>query len=97
MKIIIEIPSEYERQFREDRFNNSLLRLCNDAHCIPGNHEIELAKMLHEALQNATEIIQCKDCEYYIKDGILYCRLCNMQTSEVNFCGYAWKREETTE
>lgn len=61
MKILIEIPKEFERDFNEDKFkdffervrvdldNNTGVNLC-------GNYEREIVDMMENTFQNATEI-----------------------------------------
>lgn len=53
MKVLIEIPKEFENHFREDRFEDSLHRLNADAHCLAGNYEQETLTMLIKAFKNA--------------------------------------------
>ena len=53
MKILIEIPKEFENHFKEDRFEDSLHRLNADAHCLAGNYEQETLIMLIKAFKNA--------------------------------------------
>ena len=59
MKLLIEIPTEFEGHFNLDRFKDSLKRLEFDANYLAGNYEKELVKMLIESFQNAK--IQAKD------------------------------------
>lgn len=56
MKIIIDIPEEFESHFERDRFDDSLCRLRTDAHCIAGKYEQELCDMLIEAFNNGTPL-----------------------------------------
>ena len=53
MKIIIEIPKEFENHFLQDRFEDSLERFNADAHCLAGNYEQETLIMLINAFKNA--------------------------------------------
>ena len=53
MEILIEIPKEFEKSFKEDRFEDSLHRLNADAHCLAGNYEQETLIMLIKAFKNA--------------------------------------------
>ena len=53
MKIIIEIPQEFENHFLQDRFEDSFHRLNADAHCLAGNYEQETMIMLIKAFKNA--------------------------------------------
>ena len=46
MKIIIEIPKEFESHYLQDRFEDSIRRLNADAHCLAGNYEQETLVML---------------------------------------------------
>ena len=57
MKIVVEIPKEFEDHFMSDRFRDSLMRLITDAHCLAGNYEKETADMLIHSFKNA-EIIE---------------------------------------
>lgn len=53
MKLLINIPKEFEQHFQADRFEDSLHRLSADAHLLAGNYEQETAKMLRNALKSA--------------------------------------------
>lgn len=60
MKILIDIPQDFEKHFNEDRFKDSLLRLKADTNyglehelTISGNYEIELLDMLVTAFEKA--------------------------------------------
>ena len=55
MKLIIEIPKEFEKHFNRDKFEDSLNRLKGDAgtFCLAGRYEIELCEMLIEAFKEA--------------------------------------------
>lgn len=53
MKLLIEIPKEFERHFEADRFAGSLQRLRADAHMLAGRYERETATMLILALKHA--------------------------------------------
>lgn len=53
MKILIEIPKEFEDHFKEDAFEDSLHRLNADAHLLAGNYEQETLTMLIKAFKNA--------------------------------------------
>jgi len=55
MKITIEIPKEFERDWKDDRFEDSLNRLKADAHCLAWNYEKEIVDMLIEAFKGAEE------------------------------------------
>ena len=53
MKLLIEIPTEFESHFNLDHFKDSLKRLEFDANYLAGNYEKELVEMLIESFQNA--------------------------------------------
>ena len=53
MKLLIDIPEEFEEDWRENQFNIPLIRLICDAHELAGAYEKETAEMLIEALKNA--------------------------------------------
>jgi len=58
MKLIIEIPKEFEKHFNYDKFEDSLNRLKDDAgtFCLAGQYEIELCEMLIKCFKSATII-----------------------------------------
>ena len=63
MKVMIDIPKEFEQHFDEDKFKDSLLRLKVDVNyalerdeTISGLYEIELIDMLVEAFEKAEEV-----------------------------------------
>ena len=56
MKIIINIPEDFEQEFQTDRFESSLYRLSGDAHLLAGNYEKETATMLIYAFKTAVNI-----------------------------------------
>ena len=53
MKIMIEIPEEFEEHWKMDNFYDSLQRLKFDANTMSGLYEIELIDMLCNAFKNA--------------------------------------------
>jgi hypothetical protein len=63
MKILIDIPKEFEQHFNEDRFKDSLERIEADIYdcinttqnvlIISGNYELELISMFIPAFENA--------------------------------------------
>ena len=53
MRIEIEIPVEFEEHFNQDKFEDTLNRLSEDAHLIAGNYEQETAIMLIKAFANS--------------------------------------------
>lgn len=56
MKLLIDIPKEFEQHFQTDGFEDSLHRLSADAHLLAGNYERETAVMLIEAFASAVPI-----------------------------------------
>ena len=63
MKLVIDIPKEFEQHFNEDKFKDSLLRLKTDTNyglehdeTISGIYEIELLDMLITAFEEAEVI-----------------------------------------
>ena len=63
MKLIIDIPQEFEEHFNQDRFKDSMGRIAADVisqvysdDSISGNYEIELLDMLSEAFEKAESI-----------------------------------------
>lgn len=65
MKLLIEIPKEFEEHFNNDKFKDSLERiradikvnLKNGVTQLSGNYEMELAEMLRDAM-NKVEVIK---------------------------------------
>lgn len=56
MRLLIDIPKEFEQHFQADRFEDSLHRLSADAHLIAGLYEQETASMLIEAFATAVPV-----------------------------------------
>ena len=56
MKLLIDIPKEFERHFQRDRFADSLHRLSADAHLLAGNYEQETAIMLIKSFESSVLI-----------------------------------------
>lgn len=60
MKIMIDIPKEFEEHFNQDKFKDSISRIAADVisqvYSISGNYEIELLDMLSEAFEKAESI-----------------------------------------
>lgn len=56
MKVIIDIPKEFESHWNKDRFKDSIMRLSCDIHCLAGNYERELTEMLIDVFNKATQI-----------------------------------------
>jgi len=55
MKITIEIPKEYEQDFKDNNFSDALSRFIADVNYegLAGNYEVEIAHMLKEAFAKA--------------------------------------------
>lgn len=75
MKIEIEIPEEFEEEFKRYKFEDALYRLITDAHSIAGNYEKETAEMLIKAFRESKpvrdkEIMQGTDSINYIQSEI---------------------------
>lgn len=56
MKVIIDIPKEYEIDFKADKFKDFFSRVIADMNCLCGNYEKEIAEMLIEAFNNGKVI-----------------------------------------
>lgn len=77
MKVLINIPKEFEEHFNTDRFEDSLHRLSADAHLLAGNYEQETARMLRQAFQSAEVVYSGKAIwEDTYGDGDLHCSCC---------------------
>lgn len=85
MKLIIDIPQEFEKHFNEDRFKDSLERIEADIHdcinetaqnvpAISGNYELELVEMFVTAFKNA----EVRKVGHWIGAGYIdmYCSEC---------------------
>ena len=55
MKVIIDIPADFEKEWNKDRFRETLRRLIADAHIMAGNYEKETATMLIDIFQDAAQ------------------------------------------
>ena len=53
MKLIIEIPKEFEVDFKTDKFKDFFSRTITDMNCICGNYEREIAEMFIKAFENS--------------------------------------------
>lgn len=73
MKLVIDIPKEFEQHFNEDRFADSLARLACDIEnhtvSLSGRYEWETIDMLQKAFENA-EIIDEASC--FINDDPIF-------------------------
>lgn len=56
MRLLINIPKEFEQHFQADRFEDSLHRLSVDAHLLAGDYEQETAVMLIESFKSAIHV-----------------------------------------
>ncbi len=57
MRLLINIPKEFEQHFQADKFEDSLHRLSADAHLLAGNYEQETAVMLIESFKSAIHVL----------------------------------------
>lgn len=53
LEIVINIPKEFEADFKKDSFQDCLERLKTDAHLMAGEYEIEFCNMLINAFRRA--------------------------------------------
>lgn len=53
MRVEIEIPKEFEENFKRDQFEECLIRLNADAHEVAGRYESETAIMLINAFKGS--------------------------------------------
>lgn len=59
IKLVVEIPEEFEEHFDLDKFENSLKRVMSDIQengNYAGNYELEVVDMLREAIANGTPL-----------------------------------------
>lgn len=54
MKIVIDIPEDFFKDYQEDKFKDCFERLKADINCCAGNYEKEICKMLIAAFQKST-------------------------------------------
>ena len=50
---MIEIPKEFEVDFKTDKFKDFFSRAITDMNCICGNYEREIAEMFIKAFKNS--------------------------------------------
>lgn len=53
MQLVIEIPKEFDQDFKSDKFKEFFERSLADMHCVCGTYEREIAEMFISAFQNA--------------------------------------------
>ena len=88
MKIVIEIPKEFEQDFMDNRFEDALQKFVADAHLVAGNYEKETAEMLISAFKNSKEydldhvIEKLEDRIQHHKKLIEYERNCGTSTEK---------------
>lgn len=68
MRIIIDIPKEFEEHFKQDNFEDTLHRLCADAHLIAGNYEKETAVMLIQTFKESIPVDRIVEQLEYAKE-----------------------------
>lgn len=56
MKIMLDIPAAFEKEWEKDRFESSLRRLAADAHLLAGRFERETADMLVQAFRDGQAV-----------------------------------------
>ena len=56
MKVLINIPKEFEQHFQADRFEDSLHRLRADVYLLAGKYEQEIVQMLAESFSSALPV-----------------------------------------
>lgn len=56
MKIVIDIPKEFEKDYKRGAFKEFFGRVMADMNCMCGNYEKETAEMFIKAFENAKEI-----------------------------------------
>ena len=54
LKVMIEIPSAFVKEFKDNHFENTLWRLSADANSLAGNYEKETANMFVKVFKRAT-------------------------------------------
>ena len=98
MKLMIDIPKEFEQYFNEDKFEDSLKRIMTGVNCqiikelsISGNYEIEFCEMLIEAFAEAEPIICAKWIDRYFGDRCGNCGYEISRTSSQYRCDYCPK------
>lgn len=64
MKVTIEIPDAFARDWERDRFEDALQRLSADAHLMAGLYEKETAAMLIRSFKSAERVKE--------KEGFLF-------------------------
>ena len=60
MKIVIEIPEEFEIDYNTDKFKDFFQRILADMNCICGNYERETAEMLVKSFECSFPFIDMK-------------------------------------
>ena len=53
MKLTIEIPKEFEGDFKIGKFKDFFSRVITDMNCLCGNYERETAEMFIKAFENS--------------------------------------------
>lgn len=103
MKIVIDIPKEFEENYKHDRFSESLVRIKidikynNQVTKASGRYEYETLEMLEKAFQESRPLIQCKDCEHFTDEYKYFgsrCTLLGMPTHSNGFCFHAERRKD---
>ena len=88
MRLLINIPKEFEQHFQADRFEDSLYRLSADAHLLAGNYKQETAAMLIESFKNAIPI----PCGRLIDADVVEKNLLKMQQAQTGPCSHGVRK-----
>lgn len=111
MKVVIDIPKEFESHFEFDRFADSLARVASDIEALgfkmSGRYERETITMIRKAFENATllpnghgDLTRCKDCVWWTKaDASLQgrCSLFGIYPTGAWFCANAERKKGADE
>ena len=62
MKVLLDIPAEFEVDYRADRFRDFFARAVSDMDVMCGRYERETAEMLSKAFEGSIP------CEFFLKE-----------------------------
>ncbi|MBE6035616.1 MAG: hypothetical protein E7222_13105 [Clostridiales bacterium] len=82
MKVMIEIPENFEDDFHNDAFCDSLQRLIMDANCVAGRYDRELVEMLIQAFKGAS-LIQLPKGHGKLVDASKLLKMTDIYKSEI--------------
>lgn len=65
MRLIIDIPKEFEEDYRKDKFEDFFKRVMCDigSGVLCGSYEIETAEMFLHALNKSTIVFHCREAK----------------------------------